>query len=565
MNILISYLSLYNSQIERSYQTNGLCSEKSIIASQTNEPVLKLLKKQLEEKGEKIDTIIPVLSYKAENEKCKALPDKTTYEFYFELTEKVVGTADVLCPVREYADENNIREPGAVIREICDLITADDNIYIDTSGGARTAANMLQLLTKILEYKGYKLIESFYSNINGNEAQIQTTKDFTELTMLADAINEFVHTGRSNQLSECFNGEKHKEIAELMKYMDEFTDRMQLCNVSELDDILTKMRSQIEKVRMIKSDEARIVILGNLLSVIEDKFFEGNSDSIDYCRMIKWCLENGLVQQAVTIYIEKMPKYIFDNQILICDPEYYAKTKKKNENCPNKQNTDAVIFFDEFMDSVSLVDKSDVKRLQNAIKEKFINKNYNFYVDADLKKYMNVFYEIRKSASDDFKGYMRNISGYTGVGMNKTEKMLAEYCVNGGYTNFYKFVNSLCNNEQEVANIMGKKAEKIETLDKKIQTAANITMKNCFQEGVTINKKTDINILRSILFDYIYVKAVRNHINHASDEENLNERQKAIFESRGYNVREFTTKVISNIIQNSVNCIEKTASAVMKG
>lgn len=566
MNILISYLSLYNKKTERSYYTNGFCAEESIAAVQTNEPVLRLLEKNLEEKGEKIGRVIPILSFSAENNKCNAEPDRTTYEFFCGLTAEVVGTDGVLCPVREYEDENTLKETGAVIREICGLITADDDIYIDTSGGTRTSANMLQLLAKILEYKGYRLVGSFYANINYVRPRIETTNDFTELTMLADAVNEFVHTGRSYQLSECFKGEKHEEIAELIKYMDEFTDRIQLCSISELDDTLTKMRRQIEKVREIQSDETKIVILENLLPVIEDKFFKVGSDGIDYCRMIKWCLENGLIQQAVTIYIEKMPKYIFDNRILICDEKYYREFKGKNGNNPLKQNTDAVIFYDEFMDSVSTADRSDIIALQTAMKEKFIKRNKDYRYDDRLKKYICTLFDIRKQSADDFRGYMSRIGSSSDSYATKTEKLIADYCIEKNFSSFDAMIKTLCNqNEQVLSDILGKKAEKLDTFDKKIRTAENITMTNCCHEGVTINKKTNINALRGILFDYIYVKSVRNQINHASDEENLNEQQKKKLEERGYNVGEFTTRVISDIIKNSVERIESAASAVLKG
>lgn len=566
MNILISYLSLYNKKTERSYYTNGFCAEESIAASQTNEPVLRLLEKHLEEKGEKIGRIIPILSFRAENKKCDAEPDRTTYEFFRELTSEVVGTDGVLCPVREYEDENTPKETGAVIREICGLITADDDIYIDTSGGTRTSANMLQLLAKILEYKGYRLVGSFYANINYVRPRIETTKDFTELTMLADAVNEFVHTGRSYQFSECFKDEKHEEIVELIKYMDEFTDRIQLCNISELDDTLTNMRRQIEKVREIQSDETKIVILENLLPVIEDKFFEGGSDSIDYCRMIKWCIENGLVQQAVTIYIEKMPKYIFDSRILICDEKYYREFKEKNANNPLKQNTDGVIFYDVFMDSASTADRSDIIALQTAMKEKFIKKNKDYRYDDSLKDYIDTLEDIKKQSAGDFREYMSRIRSLPDRYVTKEEKLIVDYCNEKNFSSFDAMINTLCNqNDPVLSDILGKKTEKLDTLDKKIRTAENITMMNCYHEGVTINEKTDINVLQSILFDYIYVKSVRNHINHASDEGNLNEQQKKKLEERDYNVGEFTTRVISDIIKNSVERIESAASAVLKG
>lgn len=150
--------------------------------------------------------------------------------------------------------------------------------------------------------------------------------------------------------------------------------------------------------------------------------------------------------------------------------------------------------------------------------------------------------------------------------VTKEEKLIVDYCIKKNFSSFDAMINTLCNqNDPVLSDILGKKTEKLDTLDKKIRTAENITMMNCYHEGVTINEKTDINVLQSILFDYIYVKSVRNHINHASDEENLNEQQKKKLEERDYNVGEFTTRVISDIIKNSVERIESAASAVLKG
>ncbi len=559
MNILITYLSLYGNSAKRLYNTNGLCSESEIEASQTNEPVLRLLKKHLEEKGQRINKIIPVLSYEAENDKCNAMPEITTYEFFKSLTEEVVGTQDILFPVREYSAKNTLRETGAVISEICDSITVDDHIYIDTSGGTRTSANMLQLLTKILEYKGCKMAASFYSNINVNPAVIQTTNDFTDLTMLADAINEFVHTGRSYQLSQCFKNETHEEITELIKYMDEFTDRMQLCNIAELDDTLINMRRQIEKVRMIKSDDTKLVILGNLLPVIENKFFNGNSDSIDYCRMIKWCLENGLVQQAVTIYIEKMPKYIFDNRILICDKAFYDKTKEKNAYDPTKQNTDAYIFYEVFMDSFLYTNKMTVKKVKEALNEIFIDNTPRSNYEENIKKYILIFTRIQNSTMD---GFINNKANRKPSNKDSTEGRVADFIKAHKCTRFKVLINQLCSDEQALAEVIGINLIKQNTIDKKLNTAANITEEKYICEGVTINSETKRDELSNILFDYIYVKSVRNHINHASNEDNLNEEQKVVLEKIGYNVREFNTKVICSIIKASVKRIEKAAAAI---
>ena len=569
MNILITCLSPYNNKDNTyTYNTNGLCSSDVIEAKHTNEPVLKLLHSILKDKNEKIDKIIPILSYEVENKPGKADDTITSYHFFSDLVKEVLNesnTEKILDPVRDYKDESTLRETGAVIDDICKRITSDDNIYIDTSGGKRTSADMLQLLTKILEYKGYKLAGSYYSNINVAPHTIQTTDNFTQLTALADAVNEFVHTGRSYQLAECFTDENNAEINALISCMKQFTDKMQLCNISDLDTLLDEMRSHLEKVSSIRSDDAKIVILRNLLPVIENKFFDGPSNTIDYCRMIKWCLENNLIQQAITIYIEKIPKYIFDSRILICDEKYISEVREKQAKKPQNKNIYAFIFYDEFMDYVSSTEKNNIAKLRTALTEKFKKHNQSYKYDPDLKKYMDAFYKIKKSsrsAGTDFKSHMEEICTCSDTCISRIERTIADLSLQNQYTEFDTMISGFCNNETGLGKIMGISKENSSTFDKKIRTASNITENDCVSQNITINPKTDINVLRSILFDYIYVKAIRNQINHASDEENLTENQKNEFESRQYNVRDFSAEAIGETLKASIERIEKAAENI---
>lgn len=147
--------------------------------------------------------------------------------------------------------------------------------------------------------------------------------------------------------------------------------------------------------------------------------------------------------------------------------------------------------------------------------------------------------------------------------ISKTQKLVAKYCVYNKVKDFDSMINTFTSQNIPVLyDILNIKQEKLLTIDKKIRTASTITMNNYYQESVTINAKTNINVLRSILFDYIYVKSIRNHINHASDEETLNEQQKDLLERKGCNVREFTPQAISKAILTSVDRIEKAAAAV---
>ena len=32
----------------------------------------------------------------------------------------------------------------------------------------------------------------------------------------------------------------------------------------------------------------------------------------DYLKITQWCIDNGLIQQALTVFNEKMPRYLFN-------------------------------------------------------------------------------------------------------------------------------------------------------------------------------------------------------------------------------------------------------------
>ena len=62
--------------------------------------------------------------------------------------------------------------------------------------------------------------------------------------------------------------------------------------------------------------------------------------------------------------------------------------------------------------------------------------------------------------------------------------------------------------------------------------------------------------LQKVLYDYIIAKALRNQINHASENENLNRKQKEYFKALGYDIDSLNASKVSNILKNSIERIK---------
>ena len=83
-------------------------------------------------------------------------------------------------------------------------------------------------------------------------------------------------------------------------------------------------------------------------------------------------------------------------------------------------------------------------------------------------------------------------------------------------------------------------------------------------EGAEISKYADIADIKMIMFDYIYVKAVRNQINHASSTENLSEVHKEVMKENKYELPEFSSDAIKDQINRSIKRITEAAKKCKK-
>lgn len=540
MNILVTYIStMRKDSSETIFATNGLCSETTIVSRQTNETAIKCLDKMLAEKSETLDKIICILSEKAYSDASTGADGLSAYNYLKDVRCAELNSKPEFVEIFDFDSNGTLKSEGTIISELCDNI-GNNTVYIDTTGGPRNALNLIQLLTKILKYKGINNPCSFYVNIQNKNGHIETTDKMTVMTDIADALNEFVHSGKSVQLLKLFEDETNESVNKLLRAMNDFSESIQLCSLDNLDAILENLRQSINTVHQLDSDDMRIVILKNLLTVIENKFFRDTTNSIDYCSIVEWCLENGLVQQAITVYIEKIPTYIFRNGIISVSESLYEENKKRG------MTPDAAVFYDKIMDSVAGKDKAERDSFISAI-------NHRKEKIKESRKIMELVFAINKIEEECRKVNFRDYIDKELLRKNTPAK--AKIISLSHEKNYKSFKSMIKDLNASAAALLGHTDEKEPTLNKKFRTAYELTRYNIVS-GAEMNGKLTAEEIRGILFDYIYVKALRNQINHASDEENLTEEQTNQLIEKGY-IMERSIKAVTGNISNSIIRIRK--------
>lgn len=545
MNILITNISVL--PVKKNKDKGDLIKYKvnisdydgaEIEAIHTNESILKCVShiKSVKETGG-INKIVALVSNKVKNDFIEAY-QSTALDYYCSKVQECFGDIEIVKISIETDSVYSVPVKEAVIlKQICEQISKKDVVYIDSAGGARTTSSLIQLFTKILKYNGIKNPYSLYSDIQ-NGAQIYDTTSFQKMTDIADSMNEFMTTGKSDQLQKYFSDKSLKQTySDLLKTMTEFSDKIRLGVVDSLDSSVENLRICIDKCQKVSvdsEDEIGTVIINEFLPTIEEKLLGDMQEGIDYLKIVKWCIDNGLIQQAITVFNEKIPRYILNKG--------YIKVSDSMRNLcvENKKEYDW-----EYVSFWNYLAGCRIERQENPLIDEFKA------VLLDGKSTKNS--EINKVVKDLKKMPYPIPFNYE---HNPKYKCLSK--LNCKTQN--AFHNSICNDPNIIAELIGLDREK-RTDEKKREDNFNskfVGIKNIengiIPEGFSFSIKKEKIV--SILYGYSYIKALRNQINHASAEENLNEEQKNILAKYGYNFDDFSLKTVKANIENAILALD---------
>lgn len=522
MNILVATISALTRTNPSDYKIKVNGEEKGgISAVHTNESIVKAFA-QL---GVKIDKIVALCSDMVQTKHDDRFGGFTALEYY---TQKAL---ELYCEVQIVEVQIDNRNNSEILNNICNEITDADTVYLDIAGGQRTIANIIQLLAKILQYKGIKNPLSLYSDIQKSDNFIVDTREFTIMTDIADAINEFVTTGKSVQLNRCL--EKVSDYTELLKAMNDFSEKIMLCDIGKLDSTLSALKESIDKINNNAPTTIVQTVIKQLLPIIREKLFVGHNN-VDYKQIINWCLENGLIQQAVTIYIEKMPVFYFQKGIL----KGYVELEKVTPTLGNSKETAG--FYEELFNNFSgnsrdellsefqiFVNKTFVS--EDELPRLWVNKSSANIHEAccRLEAFINLYHKQTKTIKVAKKFY-------TSIAPKQLKGFLHNLKTTPEYLHYFVY-----NNEQKWKN---RDTSDLGTYEKKVKALQKVQSQN--------------QRLYNLMSHYLTLKIMRNRMNHASETIFTEDEKIAVnyLQSIGFNI-DFSIQAITEIIKSGLKIV----------
>ena len=564
---ILLFLSEYKSNnVKReTYRLEG--TGMSFVGEQTNDAPMRYLVEQACRKGYAIKRIICITSYLVMT-KPEVLTQWERFQIYVQslLYEYQISDKPDFIPIpydyrKSNSPEPEIEEydygtslPKCIYEELnkCfERVSHDEEVFIEYSGGLRDINFLMTSIIRFLEFKGITCGEIVYSkkDFQGGENKLFDIHYIYDLYQLINGVNVFTNTGSAKELNKIFNKAEETFAFNLIRDLIAFSDALSICDVGGLDEKIETIIKDLEAIEA-QTGDIYFEMLKTLAPIIREKMYLDEGWS--YPKIIQWCAENDLIQQAATIYTEKMPKHYFDTNIL--PPAFVNQTDLDALPLKPGENKYTAGFYDKFYGytaDCSAEETPELDAFAAALKDLNIDlesMTCSDYCDA-ISAWQNAETDKNSSlyhAFERLKTFLRNFYKSNGTkkkNLNeiprRAKRNIYKEIENGVRTNIKSFWEVLIepnkkwlhyflyNDEEDFMQTF----KTLSTYEKKIKGVLNMK-----QGLVPETTSGDIERLYKIMAYYLSVKIMRNRINHAGEEERSDDELNAIETLNGLDI-----------------------------
>lgn len=441
----------------------------------------------------------------------------------------------------EFNENNTPEESMDCILEMAESIQAyikpfsEDTqivLHADCTGGLRHANMLMMAVLRIMQYNGVKIGKLLYSNYQ--RKVVEEADSIYELFDFVSGAEEFANFGSANAISHYFQKkEQPKVLADLLKSMNIFSEEIRLCHRRGLMKASKNLKKSIEDFE--KADEANLNIrlVRQLKARIKRDYSSLLEEDFSILNLIKWCLEHDYLQQALTLYVEGVPDYLYDKKFFQLsddnEKKYIIQEQWKKNSEYTKGFFQMVVFRPQNTNDMLNKKNGQADKMTSKIVKLMksyipIKKNKDIPIDLSgmlsaVKEELNKIPYICLSNPARMQYLFKKLETWR----KDTEQLMNYYDKDNFFYEYLKSEN-LIDHNQTAANNMKKLCNHLLTMHtrdyEKYITRCRVEyayefMSYCESEQNYFNLYIPKENMRQILNDYGYFKNERNASNHA--------------------------------------------------
>ncbi len=579
-NFLLLFLS-YNSKDPSCYQIN----DENVMTEHSNESAVRELAAYLQKRSQKIDKIF-LFSSQA-TKKLLENVDMTTVDFFKSRIKDFVPAENII--IVDYDESNymnaalpDIGEMGKSILAEAEKIQREQGaagnitIHADMTGGMRNASMMMLGVMRLLNFSGLQMGRILYSNFSSNRKRnfVEDSQDVYRFFDLVAGATEFAKYGSVEKLADYYKIDVleqkpytaecnlNRELYELVNAMGYFAQSIKLCRYGDLEDACALLAKKIQAFTNLapQNYDANDKLFATLLPTIEESYKTVLSahDDLD---IITWCVKQGHLQQAMTLYTERVPEFIDKQGFYTLDDaiakEINKKVKNEEISAANyllcvwgnhlDQRGDIQVFFKRalkqplaLLKQWKTVDDADVEKKLEELQQD-IDK-HDFFITFDKDDFKKALSEIKQIIAGKiaYRDIIDNNDGLAGLlkrylAMDEEEGAWRCFDLTQHIPNNKKLkslFNQLLNNSKE------EDLYRLFNIDKLAykQFSRGYLLQCGMKKGMLTSNLQDDAALVDIINSYTVIRMARNSSNHARHE-------------KGASPREIEEKILSGICE----------------
>lgn len=219
--------------------------------------------------------------------------------------EQAVKTQDPKAGVTAIPFEDGEDFAAGPLARIMSAVKKGDEILLDTTGGLRDAVMQLMLVSRALSFSGIPTAGAVYSNFGAK--QIVDCSHLIGLFDLVGGMQELASFGSVRALQTYYGTQLNvePEVNALLTAMEDLNEDITLCRTRRIDQRIEAFNAAIERAQQCSDPLMRA-----LLPAFRAKF----DKKLSIPGLIKWCVNSNMLQQALTIYKERIPAYILSKR-----------------------------------------------------------------------------------------------------------------------------------------------------------------------------------------------------------------------------------------------------------
>ena len=308
---------------------------------QTNEAVTKFTIDYLKKQNESLDKIIMLCTDEVRNDQLNEINGKTTLEYYLDsikhylsentdITEEKASEIFEVVPYmpKNNANENEIMESVEKIIKPEDNITKSKKVYIDFTGGVRSAALTLVFVGKILDGLGTNVEKIFYSNLKKEDGILKgTIEECTRTYQIFSKLEEETYIKSDVIGGNENNVNLDNAQAQIRKSRENLVIAKRLNQSSEIEKTNREIDEEIKNIDMEKLS----YMDRKILKETEKKSLEYVQEIKNPLLSIKNYLNSKRYEKALAEFRENIFQILLDNRIIKVNNRYLKDGKIKDD------------------------------------------------------------------------------------------------------------------------------------------------------------------------------------------------------------------------------------------